>query len=310
MSLAGKDLNLLIALRALLEERNVTRAADRLGIGQSGMSAALRRLRTHYGDDLLVRVGREYDLSPMARLLLTQVQRTVPLIEQSLSVSTPFDPATAVRDFTIAASDFVVVELHSALSSTLAEYPGISFTYSPWGEELLDETFLSQQDFVVAIPGHGLEAHSATLLVDRFVCVVDQHHPAATRGALTWEEFIAAPQIAADFGSGIEPPYEQHLSGLKVFRNSRVSTRGFLPIPAIVAGTQLVGIVPSRLAARICAPNGTAAVEPPFGHVPLIEMLCWNPSLEGDGGHSWARALILDIFSQDPQREISSGHHG
>jgi DNA-binding transcriptional LysR family regulator len=246
----------------------------------------------------------------MARLLLTQVQRTVPLIEQSLSATTPFDPTTATRDFRIAASDFAVLELHSALTPTLGEYPGISFTYSPWGEELLDETFLSQHDFVVAIPGHGLEAHSATLLVDRFVCVVDLQHPAATRGALTWEEFIAAPQIAAAFGAGIEPPYEQHLSGLKVFRNSRVSTRGFLPIPAIVAGTQLVGIVPSRLAARICAPNGTAAVEPPFGDVPLIEMLCWNPSLEADAGHSWARSLILDTFSQDRHPEVPSGRDG
>ena len=81
MTFAGKDLNLLVALRALLEEANVTRAGERISMGQSSMSSALSRLRLQFNDELLVRVGRDYELTPLARLLLPQLQLTLPLIE-------------------------------------------------------------------------------------------------------------------------------------------------------------------------------------------------------------------------------------
>src|SRR5918998_6688029 len=110
MTIAARDLNLLVSLRALLEEANVSRAAQRMGVGQPAMSSALARLRRHYKDELLLRVGREFELTPQARLLLPQVRQTVALMELALGAEEIFDPATSSRAFTILASDFASME--------------------------------------------------------------------------------------------------------------------------------------------------------------------------------------------------------
>ena len=85
MAVGGMDLNLLVPLRALLEEVNVTRAGERIGMSQPAMSAALAKLRRHYRDELLVRVGREYELTPLARSLLPTIQRSMPAVEAGLA---------------------------------------------------------------------------------------------------------------------------------------------------------------------------------------------------------------------------------
>ena len=105
MSFENKDLNLLIALRALLEEANVTRAGARVDMGQSSMSTALSRLRTQFGDELLVRVGRDYELTPLARLILPQLEVAIPLIENALMSHEEFNPANSNRKYKIMASD-------------------------------------------------------------------------------------------------------------------------------------------------------------------------------------------------------------
>src|SRR5690348_18420620 len=101
----------MVALRALLEEANVTRAGERIGLGQSTMSSALARLRTVFQDELLVRVGREYELTPLARQILPQLQLTLPLVARALGQTEPFDPVTSRRVFRIQVSDFSALEL-------------------------------------------------------------------------------------------------------------------------------------------------------------------------------------------------------
>ena len=113
MTVGGMDLNLLVALRAMLEEANVTRAGERIGMAQPAMSTALARLRRHYRDDLLVRVGRDYELTPFARSLLPVVEQTMPLIEQALALSDDFDPATSTRAFSITMSDYAFSVLNA-----------------------------------------------------------------------------------------------------------------------------------------------------------------------------------------------------
>ena len=117
MASVGYDLNLLIPLRALLEEANVTRAGQRVQLGQSSMSSALARLRVVFNDELLVRVGRDYELTPFARVLLPQVQATVPLIERLLANEPDPDPAAARRTFTIMITDYGLMRLHGAIAA-------------------------------------------------------------------------------------------------------------------------------------------------------------------------------------------------
>src|SRR5437868_3077316 len=111
MNLRQVNLNLLVALHALMTQRNVTRAAEAVGLTQSAMSGELRRLRALFGDDLLVRVGRDYHLTPLAEDLVQPVADIMAAVEHTLAHRLTFDPATDERSFSIGMSDYAMVVL-------------------------------------------------------------------------------------------------------------------------------------------------------------------------------------------------------
>jgi DNA-binding transcriptional LysR family regulator len=164
MSFENKDLNLLIALRALLEEANVTRAGARVDMGQSSMSTALSRLRAQFGDELLVRVGRDYELTPLARLILPQLEVAIPLIENALMSHEEFSPATTTRTFKIMASDAAQLQLKPLITKAMLEAPGMSVEYYPIPAQPTDsEREMLVNDFVVAVAGMGIHGESHPL---------------------------------------------------------------------------------------------------------------------------------------------------
>lgn len=184
MTVAGMDLNLLIALRAMLEEANVTRAGERIGMAQPAMSTALARLRRHYRDDLLVRVGRDYELTPFARSLLPLVEQTLPMIEQALALRDEFDAATSDRTFSIILSDYAFAVISGSLLrqiSRLAPHVRVEFGPIPWDMHVSDRGLL-RYDILVGPLGCGFPGQSAVLFHDRFVCVTD---PAPGKAAMT-----------------------------------------------------------------------------------------------------------------------------
>jgi hypothetical protein len=126
MALGGTDLNLLLPLKVLLEEGNVTRAGQRLELSQPAMSAALARLRRRFDDELLVRAGRDYELTPLARDLLPEVQHAVRLLQRALELEDEFDPATSDRTFRMAMSDYAIAVVHEPFVRLLgASAPGV-----------------------------------------------------------------------------------------------------------------------------------------------------------------------------------------
>ncbi|MFJ6376140.1 LysR family transcriptional regulator [Pseudarthrobacter oxydans] len=293
MTIAARDLNLLVSLRALLEEVNVSRAAERMGVGQPAMSSALAKLRRHYQDELLLRVGRDYELTPQARLLLPQVRQTVALMELALGVEEIFDPETSTRSFTILASDFASVEIHSRLDAAARVAPGIRIEIIPLPVlPTHTERELAGHDFALLVPGAGFEGDSAVLFHDEYVCLVDANNDRLRDGSLTWEDFTTMPHAVADFGQGHQTPADRFLLQLGFVREARVKTNGFLPLPAIISGTELVALVPGRLAARLGPLTGTVAVATPFERVPIVETLWWHPSKNADAGHQWLRTVL------------------
>lgn len=293
MTFAGKDLNLLIALRALLEEANVTRAGDRIQMGQSSMSSALSRLRTQFGDELLVRVGRDYELTPLARLLLPQVQMTLPLIEQALGSEAPFDPRTSYRTFTLMMSDFAALELKNLLGLALLSAPEIRINLIPLPANPTDsQRDLLKNDFVAVVPGIGIEGEHAELFVDEYVCLIDRDNPALVDGELSWEAFTNLPQAVCDFGQAHMTPADRKLRELGFSREAHIKTTSFMPLPSIVSGTDLVSVVPKRLANRFASTTNTIGVPPPFGKVEIIETLWWHASHNTDPAHVWLRNIL------------------
>lgn len=286
------DLNLLLALRALLEEANVTRAGERIGVGQSTMSAALSRLRTLFQDELLVRVGRDYELTPLARQVLPQVQRTLPLIAQALGQEERFDPGTARRIFRLRLTDYAGVELRPLFALAQAAAPGIRLDLLRHPADPGDaERELLTSDFMIAPPGIGIDLEGIEVLRDDYVVIADAANPVIAQGRISLDDFLASPYIRCDVGTGNLTQVERRMHELDVFPKVRVTTSTLLSIPLTVAGTDLVGAVPRRLVQRNAVATGTVAVPTPFPRVELILRMWWHPAHTDDPAHAWMRQL-------------------
>jgi DNA-binding transcriptional LysR family regulator len=296
MASGGYDLNLLVPLRALLEEANVTRAGQRVQMGQSSMSTALARLRTVFNDELLVRVGRDYELTPLARLLLPQVQETLPLIERVLGGEQEFVPASTRRSFTLMMTDYGAMRLRGPLAVVLEQAPDMEVDIVPLPERPMEsERDLITHDFVVTVAGIGIEGQCVDLILDDYVCLIDPSNSALVDGALSFDAFVGLPQAVAQFGRLHFTPADRRLRELGVDRSEPlVTTASFLPLPSIIAGTDLVAVVPRVLAERLGPVNGVIGVEAPFGTVPIDLKLWWHDSHESDPAHVWFRERLVD----------------
>jgi len=295
MANLGNDLNLLIALKTLLEEANVTRAGERLQISQSSMSTALARLRTQFNDELLVRVGRDYELTPQARLLLPQLQRTIPLVQKALMSEGEFEEDRAQNSFRLVMSDYSATQVNQLLSKILETAPHIEFEIVPLPESPSDgphELWIS--DFCVGPTGMGFEGESIDLFSDEYVCVLDKSNPALSDGQLTWEGFTKLPQVKCSFGSNQMTMAERMLRDMGLNYRANVTTRSFLPIPAIVSGTNQVGIIPRRLAKSIPSNLNVLLVDTPFGKAELHQRLWWHESKNNQPAHTWLRSKFIE----------------
>jgi DNA-binding transcriptional LysR family regulator len=262
-------------------------------MGQSSMSSALSRLRLQFNDELLVRVGRDYELTPLARLLLPQLQLTLPLIENALMSQEAFDPATSTRHYRLLMSDYAAIELRPRLSQAMNEAPHIRIDILPLPAEPTDAgRDLVNNDFVVIVPGIGIEGDRAHLFVDHYVCMIDKNNPALQKGKLSWEAFKELPQAIVDFGQSHLTPADRKLGEMGFQRKAHVKTTEFMPMASIIEGTNLVGIVPSRLAERMAKSTNTIGVEAPFGHIEIFENLWWHPSHNTDPSHVWLRRIL------------------
>jgi DNA-binding transcriptional LysR family regulator len=304
MTLGGTDLNLLVAMRALLEEGSVTKAGRRLGLGQPAMSAALAKLRRRFDDELLTRSGRDYELTPLARELLPQVQRAVHLMSRALQVEDEFDPLTSNRLFRLTMSDYAVAVLHEPLLTAVQRgAPRIRLQINRLAPNLRGaKRILFDYDVMVGPRGIGLPGESRPLWRDRMVCLVDRDNPRLSDGCLTLDDLRALPHAVAEFGPGNTTPADRVFGELGVDRQVAVQVSGWLPLPFVVEGTDMVAVVPERLARAVVRDGGRLVMtEPPFGQVLLVESYWFDPSRLDDPVYRWlferldeARAGLAD----------------
>ncbi|MEU6752402.1 LysR family transcriptional regulator [Spirillospora sp. NPDC046719] len=210
MNLASLDLNLLVALRALLEERNVTRAGRRVGLSQPATSAALARLRRHFADELLVRTGNAYELTPLGTALLVPCATACGLLERLFTSRADFDPATEGREFTIIASDYAVAVFGAALARALhAAAPAARLVFQQVGPEIAENADATLSAVDGLLMPHGVVSGFPTveLYRDEWVCVVAADHPDIGDG-LTMDDLAELP-AAAEPRRG-HPPRRPH----------------------------------------------------------------------------------------------------
>jgi DNA-binding transcriptional LysR family regulator len=290
MALGGTDLNLLLPLKVLLEEGNVTRAGQRLELSQPAMSAALARLRRRFDDELLVRAGRDYELTPFARDLLPEVQHAVRLMGAALDLEDEFDPATSRLTFRLTMSDYAIAVVHEPLVRLVeAEAPGVRLSIGHLGpESRTSDRLLLDNDAVVAPLGFGFPGMSRPLWRDRMVVIADRRNPRLVDGRLTMVDLTELPHAVAGFGPGVLTPVDRVFGDHGIERRIALQVFGWLPLPFVIEGTGMVAVVPERLAHMHLREGGSLVVaEPPFGEVLLPEGYWFDPDRLSDPAHRW-----------------------
>jgi DNA-binding transcriptional LysR family regulator len=292
-STGGIDLNQLAVLGALLEERNVTRAGAKLSLSQPTMSGALARLRQHFGNELLVRSGREYLLTPMASVLLPAVREALDQVERTLGAPQQFDPATSMRRFSIAISGQSILELSGLLKRVHELAPRVRLDTWPITRALREsDQSLLGYDVVIAPAGFRSDGHPEVIVRDRLVYVADPANPRLRDGRdrLTAEDLAALPHATARLPqAGL---VNRALAGLGVTPNVVVTTGGWLPLAFLVARTDFVAAVPERLARRVSSAARVTVIEPPFGTIELVEAAWWHPLHTTDPALTWLRTIV------------------
>jgi len=307
MALGGIDLNLLVILQALLEEGNVTRAGVRLGMPQPAVSNALARLRRHYRDELLLRAGNGYDLTPLARSLLPSVQETTRLIGRTFSPGEAGQPPAGERMFTICLSDYSMTVLGEPLLRRVHDLaPDARIQLRLATREMADgDRGLLGYDLLIGPPRLQSSGQPEVILRDRLVYVADPANPrlrASADGAwrLTVADLAALPHAAARFPDPGSDPTGMALLQRGITPNVVLTTSGWLPLPFLIVGTDLVAAVPERLARRTAAATGVTIVEPPFGTVELVEAAWWHPLHATDLALTWLRGIVADVAASLP----------
>ena len=306
MDLRSVDLNLLLALEALLDERSVTRAAERLSIGQSAMSSSLGRLRKHFGDRLLVQDGKGLVPTPVAETLAPLVREAVRSAQAVFGKSTEFDPFTDRRSFKIVASDYSVLVLLRPLIIQLAETAplqtiNVEMMYGDYVEQIRSgDTDMGVLPVELMDP--GLRFAHRHLFSDRFVLVADANNDEVGE-VVTREQFATLPYIA--FDAGRHPSIaDAQLDAMKVQRRVEMSAQSLSVIPLLVAGTQMVALSHERLARHIAAYIPLKIVEPPVPLRAVDETLYWRHQQTDDPAQRWLRESLAEQAAKLPPPSI------
>jgi DNA-binding transcriptional LysR family regulator len=299
MALGSIDLNLLVILQALIEEGSVTRAGMRVGMPQPAMSIALARLRRHYKDELLVRTGNGYELTPLARSLLPSVQESTRLVAHAF-IPAQCRPPAGEHTFTLGLSDWSMAVLGQPLLRRVREVaPNVRLrlrlTTPPKAD---DDRGLLSYDVLVAPAGFWSDGQPEVITRDRLVYVADPANPRLRDGTLTASDLRALPHAAARLPHPGAHPAAAALERLGVTPTVVVTTGGWLPLAFLVAGTDLVAAIPERLARRVCAAAGviTATItDPPLATIELVEAAWWHPMRATDPALTWLRTTLHEI---------------
>lgn len=302
MNLARLDLNLVVALRALLEERNVTRAGQRVGLSQPAMSAALARLRRHFDDDLLARVGGHYELTALGQVLLERTSTAYDVIERLFSSQATFDPANESREFKLVASDYAVAVFGAELARVVhEEAPGIRLRFTQTPPTVVDDTttLLSTVDGLLMPHGVISDFPATDLYDDRWVFVIADDHP-SVEDRLTRENLADLPWVT--YQRTYDAPAVRQLGMLGVEPRVEVSVDSFQLLPLLVAGTRRIAMVQARLAHLLAPIAPVRVVEPPYEAVPLQEAMWWHPVHTHDAAHIWLRDIAVRVGAGLPQQ--------
>jgi LysR family transcriptional regulator, nod-box dependent transcriptional activator len=289
MRLGRLDLNLLVALDALLTERSVSLAADRLCLSQSATSSALGRLREYFGDELLLVRGRHMILTARAEELVDPVRIVLEQIRTTVAVAPTFDPATSDRQVRIMASDYSTqVLLTDAFARFEMTAPHMCFEVQTLNDMPIEAIERSTVDLLISIDVSISSDHPSQILFeDDYVIVGSADNPAMAE-PITREFYYALGHITSRFGKSRVLAFEDwFVRRQKRTRRVEVVAPSFLAVPGLIIGTKRIATMHRRLAEQVVRNMPLVMQEMPFDIPPIREAIQWNIANNNDRALRW-----------------------
>lgn len=295
MNLSSLDLNLLVALDALLLEANVGRAGMRIGLSQPAASHALRRLRDILGDPLLVRTGTRMELTPRAQALRAPLAQALDQV-RGLFMPDDFDAARSERRFRLMMPDLAVELLMPPLMKRLdAAAPGVRIDVVPWrGPAIFTAEFARTIDMVISIGDAFKGFHRQLLYTDSDALAVRQGHPAGAR-LKNRDTFLKARHVAVIIRGQSEDLIDTWLQTKRLERRIALVVPSYIEALHVAARTDLVAFVPRRLIAALSKQLSLVTVSPPIDPGTDEQFMFYPTRAQMDPGSIWLRSIMLGI---------------
>lgn len=306
MRLNQFDLNLLVAFDALMAERSVTRAAARLNLTQSATSAALKRLREAFQDELLVLHGKTMVPTPHALALAPEIAEAIVRLRSLVSTASGFNPSTSERRFRIVASDYIATVLIVPLLRQLQEHaPSIRLDIALPREDTADRLANGEYDLAITPVEFSDKSHPTELLwEERHVVAGWRGNPLLAR-PISMTEFAEAGHVTVKI-DGRNTFVENALAQIGLARRVEVHVASFIQVPWILAGTMRVALMHARLAALMGPTLGLTWVEPPFELPAMREVMQYHSTREHDLGLQWLRRQFHALAQDQPSNFITA----
>jgi len=294
MNLNSLDLNLLVALDALLREGNVSRAALRIGLSQPAASHALQRLRDLIGDPLLVRNGARMELTPRALALRAPLAQALDQVK-ALFVPDAFDPARSERQFRMMMPDLAVELLMPRFMEKITKAaPNVRIDVVPWrGSSIFTPDFARTIDMVISLGNAFNGFHRQHLYTDRDALAVRRGHPAGNK-LKKREAFLAARHVAVIIRGANEDLIDPWLRARNIERKIALVVPGYIEALHVTARTDLVAFVPRRLIAALSKQLSLATIEPPLDPGVDEQYMFYPTRAQMDPASIWLRRLMLE----------------
>jgi DNA-binding transcriptional LysR family regulator len=308
MNIDGVDLNLLAPLAALLEERHVSRAAERQHMSQPAMSRALRELRAVFDDELLVRTAGAYQLTPRAERLQRELAETLPRLQSLFSIE-PFDPRNAGHTFRLASTDFLLSVIAPPLvRQALAQSPSSTFRFDGWSDTVYLDAERGALDIVFTATGAAPPPlWSEPLFEDSYSCVLSAEHPLAGAAEPTLDAYLDCDHVIINIAEGRQGAVDIRLGALGRPRRANVTVPYHALAAAVVQETNLVATLPNRLLDTFTIPRSLSVIPTPAEIAPISFSMAWHPRLDNDPAQRWLRETIRSATSSD---QTSPNHSG
>lgn len=294
------DLNLLVALDALLNDRSITRAAERLHLSVSATSSALGRLRDYFGDELLLQVGRKMELTPRAESLRAPVRDILVRVDLTVSATPQFDPSESDREFRICASDYTQLTLGPHLFGLArAQSSRIRISFLQQAAESVPQLERGEVDLLIIPHSFGSPSHPQELLFeDSFCCVVWQDSRLA-QGRLTPARYLDAAHVVMQPPNFNTRSFEAMLAdqqGMK--RRIGATSYSFAATPAFIVGTDMIATLHRRLALLAVRTYPLVMRPAPLPMEPMRQMMQWHHYRTHDPGLIWLRNLLHEAAAR------------